>query len=114
LPGFILRVLAALSPVWRFRIDGPSMAPEYESDDRVLVNRLAYVMRAPRAGDAVVLRDPEHTDRLLLKRIDAVLDEGPGPRRYFVLGDNFTESRDSRHFGPVMRDRIVGKAWLTY
>ena len=90
------------------------MAPSYGAGDRLLVNRLAYVMRRPRVGDAVVLRDPELADRLLLKRIDAVLDEGPGPHRYFVLGDNFTESRDSRHFGPVTRDRIVGRAWLKY
>ena len=114
MPQIILRILAALSPVWRFRVDGPSMAPAYDVDDRVRVNRLTSVVRQTRAGDAVVLRDPEHTDRLLLKRIDAVLDDGPGPRRYFVLGDNFTESRDSRHFGAITRDRIVGKAWLKY
>lgn len=31
---------------------------------------------------------------------------------YFVLGDNRTASLDSRYFGPVKRDSIVGRVWL--
>ena len=31
---------------------------------------------------------------------------------YFVLGDNRTASLDSRYFGPVTKDAIVGRVWL--
>jgi signal peptidase I len=37
-----------------------------------------------------------------------------GPDEYFVLGDNRPNSSDSRVYGPLNRDRIIGKAWLTY
>ncbi len=33
---------------------------------------------------------------------------------YFVLGDNRSNSSDSHNWGTLPRDRIVGKAWLSY
>jgi signal peptidase I len=33
---------------------------------------------------------------------------------YFVMGDNRTVSEDSRIFGPITRDSIIGRAWLRY
>jgi signal peptidase I len=32
----------------------------------------------------------------------------------FVLGDNRENSSDSRVFGPIRRDSVVGRAWLRY
>ncbi|MCS6826899.1 MAG: signal peptidase I [Caldilinea sp.] len=37
-----------------------------------------------------------------------------GPLSYFVLGDNRSNSNDSRAFGPVTLDRILGRVWLRY
>ncbi len=33
---------------------------------------------------------------------------------YFVMGDNRPQSQDSRFFGPIERDLIVGRAWVRY
>ncbi|HEV7200002.1 MAG TPA: signal peptidase I, partial [Candidatus Limnocylindria bacterium] len=48
-------------------------------------------------------RDAEGTDRW-------VIPEG----MYFVMGDNRPESQDSRFFGPIERDLIVGRAFVRY
>lgn len=33
---------------------------------------------------------------------------------YFVMGDNRSRSQDSRIFGPIVGDAILGRAWLRY
>ena len=37
-----------------------------------------------------------------------------GDDQYFVMGDNRANSTDSRSFGQLNRDLIVGKAWIRY
>jgi hypothetical protein len=34
--------------------------------------------------------------------------------QYFVMGDNRPDSQDSRFFGPITRETIVGRAWIRY
>ncbi|HYT00180.1 MAG TPA: nickel-type superoxide dismutase maturation protease [Thermoplasmata archaeon] len=95
-------------PLGRFRVDDDSMRPTLDPGDYVLVNRWAYRIRSPRAGEIVVLRDPEAPDRFLVKRISGT----GGPSGLAVVGDNADRSRDSRAFGPVPPERIIGKVWL--
>jgi signal peptidase I len=104
-----------MPPVSRYVVEGPSMEPAFRPGDRVLVNRLAYRKRTPRAGEVVVLRDPERRGHVLLKRVATAPGPAhPAPSSVYVLGDNAAESRDSRAFGPVGRDQIIGKAWIKY
>lgn len=37
-----------------------------------------------------------------------------GADEYFVMGDNRPHSQDSRAFGPIGEDLILGRAWLRY
>jgi len=51
--------------------------------------------------------------------LDQPTADNVGPIRltedqYYVMGDNRGNSSDSRTYGPLPADRVVGKAWLTY
>ena len=37
-----------------------------------------------------------------------------GAGEFLLLGDNRAHSTDSREFGPIGEDRIVGRAWMRY
>lgn len=93
-------------PIARFRVSDRSMEPGLSPGDYVLVNRWAYALARPEPGDLVVLRDPIATDRFLVKRVADVTATG-----VVVVGDNEASSRDSRAFGPVTHEAIVGKVW---
>lgn len=38
---------------------------------------------------------------------DATLELGPD--EYYIMGDNRKQSKDSRHFGPIKKEQILGK-----
>ena len=56
------------------RVDGFSMQPTLEDNDRLIVNKLAYQLHAPAPGDVVMLLSPEEPSTALVKRVIA----GPG------------------------------------
>jgi signal peptidase I len=105
--------------------DGRSMQPAIRSGTVLVINRLAYGFRLPgsekyllrwslpKTGDVVVFVTPQ--GNVAVKRC-AALAEPPAaaprsglPPRFIALGDNSLDSYDSRSYGPVPADRIVGK-----
>jgi nickel-type superoxide dismutase maturation protease len=81
------------------------MEPALRPGDRLLVCTWA----TPHVGDIVVIRDPQFPRTFLVKRVDA-----RSGHAVVVRGDNPNVSRDSRDFGPIHRDLIVGRAVYRY
>ncbi len=92
----------------RYRIDGESMLPVLEPGVEVLVDRDAYRAASPAPGDIVAARHPYRRDVTIVKRVEAL--EPDGSCR--LKGDNPDASTDSRCFGIVRADRVLGR--VTY
>lgn len=61
----------------------------------------AYLWNKPRVGDIVVIKKD---GKEMVKRVQSIYD-----REIFVEGDNEKESTDSRKFGPIKKEQIIGK-----
>lgn len=91
---------------WRLVVvRGQSMTPTLRDGERIIVR----VGRPPVAGDLVVFRArdvvPDADLTWMVKRVHRVEPDGA----VSVRGDN-VRSQDSRHFGAVPREAILGVA----
>lgn len=95
-------------------------APGAQPDDPPLIKRLIGM-----PGDTVEVRDTQvlvNGEVLNEPYIFEACSESMcrdavwelGPNEYFFMGDNRNNSRDSRRFGPVTREHVVGEALLRY
>jgi nickel-type superoxide dismutase maturation protease len=94
----------------RYVVAGESMLPAYRPGDFLLVDTWAYRRRSPAAGEVVLSRDPRYPSRVLLKRIAGVNPDGA----LELAGDHAAASTDSRDFGPVPPELVVGKVVRRY
>ena len=121
------------------QVRGPSMEPNYNTQDVLLLNKLHYHIFKPKRFDVVAVLD--HNDGPVIKRIiglpgekieykdnnlyindqlveelfkksnteDFVLDHEIGKGQYFIVGDNREKSDDSRTKGLITQDNLIGK-----
>ena len=82
------------------RVEGLSMIPTLAPDERALVHWGAEVG----LGDVVVAQRMDRPELLLVKRL--VRSAGTG---WWLEGDNPAASDDSRAFGAVETDAVIGK-----
>jgi signal peptidase I len=96
------------------------MDPALAAGDWLLLDPTC--VRWPRRGNIAVFHEPD-TGLLAIKRVAA----GPGdrvrieagvlhlgPDEAWLLGDNSAVSIDSRRYGPVPLEALVGRAWFRY
>ena len=86
------------------------MEPLFKAGDRVVINRLAYLFSQPKPGDIVAVKHPKERNKILLKKIKKYAPNNT----YFVVGENKSDSEDSRFFGKVGKNLIFGKVLFRY
>lgn len=79
------------------------MEPVLHDRSIILINRAAYLLKSPKEGDLVVFSDPLNGE-MTVKRCLAVRNS-----EIFVTGINLPESTDSRHYGRISQDLIIGR-----
>ncbi|CAN5694489.1 signal peptidase I [soil metagenome] len=145
--GFVKPVIAD-----SFYVDSGSMEPTLHgcdgcTNDRVLVNKLAYDLSDIERGDIVLFESPVDGDALIKRAVGLPGDnleirggklylngepqEEPylkanawysspfGPvtvpeGHFFAMGDNRMNSTDSRSYGPVPEDHLIGEAEVRF
>jgi signal peptidase I len=101
---------------FRVAIAGSSMTPALEPGDWALAVATSRIRR----GSIVVVEHPERPGFEIVKRVLALPgDVAPdgrvlGDGDIWVEGDALDGSTDSRHFGPVARERVRGTIRLVY
>jgi signal peptidase I len=100
-------------------VDGRSMQPSLRSGDPVLILKLAYGLRNPAGAYCIVWARPKNrdivaarrpdSDVVVIKRVSGKLGNAQEATNVFLLGDNLYESVDSREFGLVPMNNILGK-----
>jgi signal peptidase I len=109
--AFLLKLL-----IFDFTIaQGHSMEPAIENGSVLIISRMRYGLRLPwrqkyivrwaqpKPGEVVVFYTP--TGELAVKRCTSLTEWGS----FYAKGDNENASYDSRAYGPVPLDNIIGK-----
>ena len=81
------------------------MFPLLQPGNEILIDPYAYKKFPPKLDDIVVTKHPEKPEITIVKRVTAF----DGETRYFLTGDNLTDSTDSRHWGSVKSEDILGR-----
>lgn len=79
-------------------VRGLSMVPNLGYGDVVFIRYGARIA----VGDVIAFRRSGQND---IKRVESISDEG-----IFVVGDNSMASLDSRNYGLIRHDQVLGKA----
>ena len=89
----------------RFKVIGRSMLPLLKPEEEILIDPYAYRKQGPQINDVILTNHPYDTQLKIVKRVARVAIDGS----CFLIGDNPEASTDSRHWGKIDRQKIIGR-----
>lgn len=94
------------------QVDGASMFPTLQNDDRLMVNKLEYFITDPHRGDIVILDSPVEPGKLYIKRVI-----GLGGEKVSIIDGHFYINDtllDESYIGPDVSTLIYNNMseWL--
>ncbi len=95
------RILFFLGRRHAFLVSGNSMSPTLSDGDAVLIKPV----KAAKSGDLILASHPYKSNVKILKRVGEISDSG----QMTLIGDNPSESTDSRSFGSISSKHLIGK-----
>src|SRR5581483_3438544 len=103
------------------RVEGTSMLPGLQDQERIFINKFVYKLEPIERGDIVdgqvfVNGSPVREPYVPGEYFDyhSMAQTTVPPHSYFLLGDHRSLSKDSRDFGAVDQSYIYGKAVFVY
>jgi signal peptidase I len=107
-------------------VSGSSMEPTFKHGQRLLASKAYWLVGGINENDVVVIKAEDGVD-YMIKRVyrlgGQIVDWKNVPRDWrltqgefkvpeghvYVIGDNYLHSEDSRDYGPVPIERVIGK-----
>ena len=74
-PALVIALMIHLFVAQAMRVNGQSMEPNLHTGQRLIVEKISYLLHAPRRGDIVVVQMPTQNGELLVKRVVALAGE---------------------------------------
>jgi signal peptidase I len=90
------------------RVSGDSMYPTYK-DKEFLIGIRIFSKKNLQRGDVILYTDPTDDTRTVIKRIQTISRLDNGQILLFCVGDNVSNSYDSRNYGFISSSKIVCK-----
>jgi nickel-type superoxide dismutase maturation protease len=85
------------------KVTGESLSPLFHEGDYVLISTIPFVVKRVKAGDTILFQHPSYGT--LIKQVEWV-DSEDGELSVTGIHPN---SVDSRRFGPIRREDVIGK-----
>jgi nickel-type superoxide dismutase maturation protease len=85
------------------KVTGESLSPLFHEGDYVFITTIPFVVNRVKTGDTILFRHPAYGTLIKqVERVDAEQDS------LSVIGTH-PNSVDSRRFGPIRREDVIGK-----